>query len=169
MDSELVVAAAQILTGAATLVVAAFLAGQFILQRKILDRAHEDAERDLSISSNSIFMDLWNMKITCEPVRKAYLRKDERLKSLPAEGVEALNQYFMTQYNFINVEWRLKRLDRSITYFRARFTTLLDCQVGLDFYLRTGRDFVDNLSVGGGLKDIADSVYEQQSGNPVPS
>ena len=61
MDSELVVAAAQILTGAATLVVAAFLAGQFILQRKILDRAHEDAERDLSISSNSIFMDLWNM------------------------------------------------------------------------------------------------------------
>tara|TARA_B100000470_G_C19412385_1_gene224895 strand:+ start:304 stop:495 length:192 start_codon:yes stop_codon:yes gene_type:complete len=50
---------------------------------------------------------------------------------------------------------------------RARYSTLLDCQVGFDFYLNTGRDFVDNLSVGGGLKEIADYVYEQQSGQSL--
>ena len=58
MDTELTVAIAQILTGAATLVVAVFLAGQLVIQRKLLDRAHEDAEVELSISSNSIFMGL---------------------------------------------------------------------------------------------------------------
>ena len=167
MATELTVAIAQILTGAATLVVAVFLAGQLLIQRKVLDRAHEDAEVELSISSNSIFMGLWNMKLTCEPVRKAFLRKNEPLKDLPEEDVDALNQYFMTQYNFINVEWRLKRLDRSVTYFKARYSTILDCQVGFDFYRETGRGFVDNLSVGGGLKEIADSVFEQQSGQSL--
>ena len=51
MNTELVVAVAQILTGAATLVVAIFLAAQFVVQRKVLVRAHEDADRELTLTS----------------------------------------------------------------------------------------------------------------------
>ena len=50
MNWEPIVALSQIGTGLATLMLAAFLAAQIILQRKSLDRAHEDAERELSLS-----------------------------------------------------------------------------------------------------------------------
>ena len=42
MDTELTVAIAQIATGLATLIVAIFLAGQLLLQRRTLSLAHED-------------------------------------------------------------------------------------------------------------------------------
>ena len=53
MDTEIVVSVAQIMTAAATLIVAVFLAGQLVLQRKVLTRAHNDAEIELSLSSNT--------------------------------------------------------------------------------------------------------------------
>ena len=51
MEWEPVVAVAQIATGLATLIVAVFLAGQFNLQRKALNRAHVDSERELAFSA----------------------------------------------------------------------------------------------------------------------
>ena len=51
MDSELVIGVAQMVTGIATLVVAFFLAGQLMLQRRALVRAHQDADRSLSLQS----------------------------------------------------------------------------------------------------------------------
>ena len=62
MDTELVVSVAQILTGAATLIVAVFLAGQLVLQRRVLARAHNDAEIELSISSNAFLERHFNTK-----------------------------------------------------------------------------------------------------------
>ena len=53
MDWEPIVAVAQIATGLATLIVAIFLAGQLSLQRRALDRAHSDAERDLKYASQT--------------------------------------------------------------------------------------------------------------------
>ena len=44
MDTELLIGIAQILTGIATLVVAIFLAGQLVLQRRSLAVAHQDAQ-----------------------------------------------------------------------------------------------------------------------------
>ena len=49
MDTELVIGIAQILTAIATLIVAVFLAGQLIIQKGALIRAHRDAERELSL------------------------------------------------------------------------------------------------------------------------
>ena len=46
MEQALVVALAQIGTGLATLVVAVFLAGQLLLQRKELAIAHRDSIRE---------------------------------------------------------------------------------------------------------------------------
>ena len=71
MDTEIVVSIAQILTGAATLIVAVFLAGQLVLQRKVLTRAHNDAEIELSISSNSYWKEVSVLKVLSEPLHKA--------------------------------------------------------------------------------------------------
>ena len=59
MDTELIVAVAQIATGLATLVVAIFLAGQILLQRKALDRAHPNSSNSpifLFFSGNNIVL-----------------------------------------------------------------------------------------------------------------
>ena len=61
MDTELVVAIAQITTGIATLIVGLFLAGQILLQRKALDRAHQDADRELSMSARKIGSTFWDI------------------------------------------------------------------------------------------------------------
>ena len=56
-------------TGIATLVVAFFLAGQLMLQRRVLDRAHQDADRSLSLQSlqmrtEAIFLTLDKEKLS---------------------------------------------------------------------------------------------------------
>ena len=77
MDTEIIVSVAQILTGAAPLIFAVFLTGQLVLQRKVLTRAHNDAEIELSLNSNSFWKDLSVLKVLSEPLRKAYLKRDQ--------------------------------------------------------------------------------------------
>ena len=72
MDTELTVAVAQILTGAATLVVAFFLAGQVALQRKVLSRAHEDADRELTLTSLGLFLQYLQSRTTSDSLRQFY-------------------------------------------------------------------------------------------------
>ena len=69
MGSELVIGIAQMVTGIATLVVAFFLAGQLMLQRRVLERAHQDADRSLSLQSlqmrtEAIFLTLDKEKLS---------------------------------------------------------------------------------------------------------
>jgi hypothetical protein len=54
MSWDQIAIVAQICTGGATLIVALFLAAQIRLQMKALDRAHEDAERELLFSSREM-------------------------------------------------------------------------------------------------------------------
>ena len=68
MEAEFVVAIAQITTGIATLIVALFLAGQILLQRKALDRAHQDADRELSMSSATLDQELLLSRTTREQI-----------------------------------------------------------------------------------------------------
>ena len=83
MYTELVVSVAQILTGAATLIVAVFLAGQLVLQRRVLARAHNDIEIELSISSNAFWKYISILKVISESLRKAYLKRNQDFHSLP--------------------------------------------------------------------------------------
>ena len=53
MDTELIVAVAQIATGMATLILALFLAGQLLLQRRQLDIAHQDSVRELGFTARA--------------------------------------------------------------------------------------------------------------------
>ena len=68
MEAEFVVAIAQITTEIATLIVALFLAGQILLQRKALDRAHQDADRELSMSSAALDQELLLSRTTREQI-----------------------------------------------------------------------------------------------------
>ena len=68
MEAKFVVAIAQITTGIATLIVALFLAGQILLQRKALDRAHQDADRELSMSSAALDQELLLSRTTREQI-----------------------------------------------------------------------------------------------------
>ena len=75
MDWDPVVAISQILTGLATLIVAVFLAGQLKLQSKSLDRAHEDANRELTMSSVSLNLDYMLSRTTREEIRDSWSKR----------------------------------------------------------------------------------------------
>ena len=53
MDTDLVIAMAQLLTGIATLIVATFLAAQLMMQKKQLEIAHIDSDRNLAFASRT--------------------------------------------------------------------------------------------------------------------
>ena len=168
MDTEIVVSIAQILTGAATLIVAVFLAGQLALQRKVLTRAHNDAEIELSISSNSYWKDVSVLKVLSEPLRKAYLKRDQDLYSLSKEDTDVLIEYYEQMYSFLNMEWRLGRLDRNPVYYSLRIQQLMSSNVGQQYYEAFGRTLLSATEDYVGLRSLADSVYENDAGALVP-
>ena len=53
MDTDSIVVVAQLLTGLATLIVASVLIWQMLLQRKLLQIAHSDADNNLSMQAVS--------------------------------------------------------------------------------------------------------------------
>ena len=144
MDTEIVVSVAQILTGAATLIVAVFLAGQFVLQRKVLTRAHNDAEIELSLSSNAFWKDISVLKILSEPLRKAYLKRDQDFHSLSKGDTDVLAEYYEQMYSFLNMEWRLGRLDRNPVYYSLRIQQLMASNVGQQYYEELGRTILSD-------------------------
>ena len=101
MDWEPVVAVSQIATGLATLIVAVFLAGQFALQRKALNRAHEDADRDLSMSSVSLLQDYQLYRYTKEQTSKVWAKRDEGLDSFNESEYDTITTYLRIGYTQI--------------------------------------------------------------------
>ena len=164
MDWEPVVALAQIGTGLATLILATFLAAQIILQRKALDRAHEDEERELSLSSYALFQEHLHSRITSDSLRKVYASRDEGLNGLDKSDLDAITTYFRAGYLLTNIEWRLKRRDRVLGYFIRRFDAFMDSIGGRQYYVRWGRGILNQPA----LLELADDVYEKLEGQPVP-
>ena len=72
MDTELVVAVAQLLTGIATFIVATFLAAQLMMQKKQLEIAHIDSNRNLAFASRTRTQELTLAQITNESLLSAY-------------------------------------------------------------------------------------------------
>ncbi len=86
MDTEIIVAVSQIATGIATLIVALFLAGQLLLQRKQLDIAHQDSVRELGFTARTRQEEVTLARLTDESLLSTYLKADEGLSVLnPAE------------------------------------------------------------------------------------
>lgn len=52
------------------------------MQRKVLDRAYKDSERELTLPSFALVQDHSHSRITGQPLRKAYERSDERFENI---------------------------------------------------------------------------------------
>tara|TARA_B100001123_G_scaffold408541_1_gene501807 strand:+ start:39 stop:530 length:492 start_codon:yes stop_codon:yes gene_type:complete len=155
MDWEPVVAISQILTGLATLIVAVFLAGQLKLQSKSLDRAHEDANRELTMSSVSLNLDYMLSRTTREEIRDSWAKRHLDLNELSSNEFDSLTTYLRSSYFVANSEWRLGRNVDYLLYYRQRFGYLMDFKAGHQFYNQSMRDFVLP-----GLRTISEEVYE---------
>ena len=164
MNWEPIVALSQIGTGLATLMLAAFLAAQIILQRKSLDRAHEDAERELSLSAYALFQEHLHTRIANEPLRQIYASRDGGLDGLSKADLDAISTYFRAGYLLTNIEWRLKQRNRVLGYFIRRFDGFMDSDGGRQYYVRWGRGILNQPA----LLQLADEVYEKLEGRPVP-
>ena len=164
MDTDLIVAVAQIVTGIATLVVALFLAGQLVLQRKFLNRAHSDAERELTLSSLSLFQDHLNSRVVNESVRNLYSKRHEGLDTLSPSEHDGLTTHFRMGYLITNNEWSLGRARNFPGYYIKRFQGYMDSIGGREYYVKTGRAILNRAK----LVEIADEVFEELDGNPVP-
>ena len=162
MDTELIVAVAQIDTGLATLVVALFLAGQILLQRKALDRAHTDAERDQSLSSFSLVQDHFHLRISSDALREAYDKRHEGLNKLTASDADLLRTYFSTAYARINTEFRLGRLTSHPDYYRRVYGGLMDSKAGLQYYEEHGRALVKAYDPTGERVLLTDEIYNSE-------
>ena len=154
MNWEPIVALSQIGTGLATLMLAAFLAAKIILQRKSLDRAHEDAERELSLSSYALFQEHLHTRIANEPLRQIYASRDGGLDGLSKADLDAISTYFRAGYLLTNIEWRLKQRNRVLGYFIRRFDGFMDSDGGRQYYVRWGRGILNQPA----LLQLADEV-----------
>ena len=165
MDTELVVAIAQITTGIATLIVGLFLAGQILLQRKALDRAHQDADRELSMSSAALDQELLMSRTTREQIKKSWGKREEGLDNLDGEEVDALNVYFRAGFVLSITMWRLGRLKDRPGYYTRRYEALMDSVAGREYYHRHFRQRV----LDSELASIAEEVYKGLEGNHSPA
>tara|TARA_Y100000588_G_scaffold237395_1_gene251077 strand:- start:4021 stop:4413 length:393 start_codon:yes stop_codon:yes gene_type:complete len=98
---------AQIITGTATLIVALALLWQLRLQKKNLDIAHQDAERDLSLRSWQMMIDEIYLVIKNDDFRKIYDKRHKGFNSLSSEEASALENFFYILLGRINTDYRL--------------------------------------------------------------
>ena len=107
------------------------------------------------------------LKVLSEPLRKAYLKRDQDLYSLSKEDTDVLIEYYEQMYSFLNMEWRLGRLDRNPVYYSLRIQQLMSSNVGQQYYEAFGRTLLSATEDYVGLRSLADSVYENHAGAPV--
>ena len=82
MDTQVVVAVAQILTSIATLMLASFLAAQLMIQRKQLAITHRDSYRELAFASRTRTQELTLAQITNESLLSTYEKAKNGLEKL---------------------------------------------------------------------------------------
>ena len=87
------------------------------MQRKVLDRAYKDAERELTLPSFALVQGHSHSRITGEPLRKAYERRDEGFENINDSELDVLRTYFRSAYGRINTEHRLERLRGRPVYY----------------------------------------------------
>ena len=165
MDTDPILAAAQIVTGIATLIVASVLIWQMILQRKSLETAHRDNEQNLSFESLNLTDKLVAVRME-KDFSQIWAQKHNSENDLNPEDFEKLNNYYLRWFTVMNTEWRMGRLtdEPDMFYYRRKLWAVLNSQCGQQFYVREGRNFIRFER----LREIGDEVYNELSGEPVP-
>ena len=167
MDTDSIVVVAQLLTGLATLIVASVLIWQMLLQRKLLQIAHSDADNNLSMQavSEKNAIRRW----AAEKINPDMLKKlDDGIKSLNEYELEIFSTQMRCQEIMATTEWRLGRVGGNHNYYRAVFRTMLGGKAGLEHYKTVGRNHFVTANFGDPtLIEIGDEVYEELAGEPL--
>ena len=167
MDTDSIVVVAQLLTGLATLIVASVLIWQMLLQRKLLQIAHSDADNNLSMQAiaekNAI------RRWSAEKMNPDMLKKlDDGIKSLNEYELEIFSTQMRCQEVMATTEWRLGRVGGNRNYYKAVFRTMLGRKAGLEHYKTVGRSHFLTANFGDPtLIEIGDEVYEELAGEPL--
>tara|TARA_B100000945_G_C20239634_1_gene529305 strand:+ start:208 stop:762 length:555 start_codon:yes stop_codon:yes gene_type:complete len=108
---------AQLVTGIATLIVASVLIWQMIIQKKSLDIAHNDADANMSLQameSRSAQQRWFADKVSDEMLER--MEKGYEFLTQKEKFLIETNQ--MNHQSVLATEWRLKRVDRNIGYYK---------------------------------------------------
>ncbi|HIE82466.1 MAG TPA: hypothetical protein EYQ00_00840 [Dehalococcoidia bacterium] len=160
MNWDQIAIVAQICTGGATLIVALFLAAQIRLQMKALDRAHEDAERELLFSSRDMAQSLLTARNTNDSLFNAVNKGFTGMDNLKSSD-ERLRYftYMRSIYQWLITDWRLGRHKKNYDDFLDDVRNILAPVGGRDYYKQYGRDRFKLVRYE--LVFIADQIYEE--------
>ena len=167
MDTDLVVAVSQIATGIATLVVALFLAGQLIMQRKQLDMAHQDAQRELGFSHRTRNEQLTLARITNDSLLDAYLKVSKGDEDASEKEVHKFVSYMRTSYLQMINAWDLGYYGDNVELVKGAFGNLMGSVGERKYYITNGRIIIDTVFQLPKLRELGDIVYEELEGRPV--
>ena len=173
MDTQVVVAVAQILTSIATLMLASFLAAQLMIQRKQLAITHRDSYRELAFASRTRTQELTLAQITNESLLSTYEKAKNGLEKLDEQETR---QFFGIQRElFVQLltEWSLamsSNVERlNVEYFKGRLGIIMGTDGERQYYANNGRVILSILETTGELMKLGDIVYEELTGSPVPT
>tara|TARA_B100001013_G_scaffold334654_1_gene252491 strand:- start:483 stop:1094 length:612 start_codon:yes stop_codon:yes gene_type:complete len=164
MEQALVVALAQIGTGLATLVVAVFLAGQLLLQRKELAIAHRDSIREQAFASETRRDNIALAAVNDEAFAKLWIRGAEDLSKLDDVAHYRFRTYLRTYFLWVRTDWQVRRESEDISTFESLLRTLLAAKGRRDQYVG---DLRGNFMSEPELLQLADHIYEEFEGSPV--
>ena len=166
MDTELLIGIAQILTGIATLVVAIFLAGQLVLQRRSLAVAHQDAQRELAFSSRNTINSILLARLTSDGLASVVSKGFENMDNLTESSDRLRFTGYMRQcYQAFIMEWILGGEQIDKIEFKERIERMFVPLGGRQYYLQTGREIVKIRSQA--LTQMFDELYEIHQTSPI--
>ena len=173
MDTELVVAVAQLLTGIATFIVATFLAAQLMMQKKQLEIAHIDSNRNLAFASRTRTQELTLAQITNGSLLSAYENAKDGFGELDDTDIR---RFFGMQREFyvqLLTEWSLGGSGHvehlNVEYYKGRLGIIMATPGERQYYISNGRVILSLLETSGELVKLGDTVYQELEGNPVDS
>ena len=161
MEWEPVVPVAQIATGLATLIVADFLAGQFNLQRKALNRAHVDSERELAFSAAVRRDNIVLARLNNGNLEKTVMNGIEDISSFtePIE-IHRFQSYIRLLESCLHYDWSLGRDSNQLSTFENQIAALLATSSLRKHYQNVGRKNIHNSE----LRELMDRQYQLLEG-----
>ena len=158
MDWDQLATVAQLVTGAATLAVAIFLAVQLRLQREDADRAHLDSVRNFDFGNEELLQELVLTIVGDESTSELYWKAAFDWESL--SPVEVQRFRWLQQAAYLNVwsAWMRKRDGDSHYRFRNQWSLLLEHPGQRRFHEKWGRNISQRDPV---FSQIVEEVYEE--------
>ena len=142
---------AQLITGAATLLVAVFLWNQLRVQ-------HRDSERDFVHAVEGRQQDLTTAVYCDDGTAKVMWKAASDWSSLSPEEKYRMNFVYQMFYMHIWNGWRLKRDGDNVERFKTQWGQVLEHPGQRRFYEERGREF---LMRDPSLLDLVEGVYQE--------